>query len=126
MNKREISLEHRLAVCQQIARLANANLPISGTLKQALAKSSKPAQELGAKIDQDVESGKAWSAALLEDPSPETHILAACIEAGELSERLGDSLQSWAGMHIANANARSSFRSALLYPTLLILVTVYF
>ncbi|MEM7473516.1 MAG: type II secretion system F family protein [Planctomycetota bacterium] len=124
MSKREITLQQQISVCKLIAKLVRAQLPISGQLAKAMGAAPSSTKELATQVDEDVQAGKVWSDALLADERPETQVLAACIEAGEASQRLDDSLQSWTGMHIANTKARRSFLSALVYPLLLILITI--
>lgn len=118
------TLDQKLVVCQQVAKLVRAKLPIAGQLSSSTQNESKPIRELADAVDQGVAQGKSLANALSLDDSPDSCILAACIEAGEESNRLDLTLQNWASMHIANAKAKAAFRTALLYPCMLILVTL--
>lgn len=118
------TLAEKLAVCEQVAKLVRARLPIGKELRQSLSSSNTPTRKLAEQIEQDVQSGKKWSDTLVAGRDRESRVLAACIEAGESSDRLAESLQAWTAMHIANSKAKQNFRSALLYPFLLVLLMV--
>ena len=122
MNQPQLQLSERLAICQQIARLTRSRLPISGELARNIraAKFHKTAQQ----VDEQLMSGKSLSQVLASDDARDSRILSACIEAGETSGQLDRTLEAWTAMHLANSQASSSLRTAMLYPLLLIAVTI--
>ena len=123
MTPMRLQLSERLALCQQVARLARARLPISGELSKQMQSSKKLRQSASA-LDEQLQSGKSLSQALATDDSRDSRILAACIQAGEISGRLDRTLEAWTSMHLANSRSTKSLRAAMLYPLMLIAVTV--
>ncbi|MEM8732693.1 MAG: type II secretion system F family protein [Planctomycetota bacterium] len=117
-------LQNKMAVCQRIASLVRARLPIAGELAKPQSSMSSSANKLAASVDQDIQQGKSLVAALASDSDPHSRVLAACIEAGEKSNAVDQTLHSWTGIHIASSRARRTYIVALLYPTLLILTTL--
>ena len=122
MSHPQLQLSERLAICQQIARLARARLPISGEIASSLraTRLRKTAQQ----VDEQLLSGKSLAQILASDQKRDSRILAACIRAGESSGQLDRTLEAWTAMHLANSHATSSLRTAMLYPLLLIAATV--
>ena len=118
-----LQLSERLALCQQVARLARARLPISGELSKQMQSSKKLRQSASA-LDEQLQSGKSLSQALAGDNSRDSRILSACIQAGEISGRLDRTLEAWTSMHLANSRSAKSLRAAMLYPLMLIAITV--
>ncbi len=123
-NKRELSLEDRLAVCEQVARLVKAQLPIAGELSKIANGMSGSSAELAKSVDSELAQGKQLSDILAGDASSESRVLAACITAGEASDCLDHALHCWSSMHLANQRATQRLRSAMVYPTALIFITV--
>ena len=99
-----LQLSERLALCQQVARLARARLPISGELSKQMQSSKKLRQSASA-LDEQLQSGKSLTQALVTDDSRDSRILAACIQAGEISGRLDRTLEAWTSMHMANSRS---------------------
>lgn len=125
MPDNELTLKDRLAVCQQIAKLVRARLPISGELSKAVEHASNRVASSATTIDRKISQGQSLASAIAGDGSRESMILAACITAGERSHALDRTLQIWSDMHIANTRTSKSMRVALLYPCLLILITLF-
>jgi type II secretory pathway component PulF len=123
MTSPPIPLSAQLALCKQVARLARARLPIAGELAKQLQSSEKLRQAATA-LDQQLQSGKSLTQALAADNSRDSRILSACIQAGEISGRLDRTLEAWTSMHVANSRSTKSLRTAMLYPLMLIAVTV--
>ena len=118
----QLQLSDRLALCEQVARLARARLPISGELSKNVRNSQLRAT--AARVDEQLQAGKSLALTLASDDSRDSRILAACIQAGESSGRLDRALEAWTAMHIANSQATQSLRAALLYPLTLIVVAL--
>lgn len=125
MPDNQLTLNDRLAVCQQIAKLVRARLPISGELSKAVEHASSRVASSATTIDRKVSQGQSLASAIAGDGSRDSTILAACITAGERSHALDRTLQIWSDMHIANSKAAKTMRVALLYPCLLILITLF-
>lgn len=123
MTSTQLQLASQLALCKQVARLARARLPIAGELSKQMQASEKLRQS-ASELDQQLQSGKSLSQALAADSSRDSRILAACIQAGEVSGRLDRTLEAWTSMHMANSRSSKSLRAAMFYPVMLIVVTV--
>lgn len=124
MENQQFTLRERLVVCQRIARLVKARLPISGSLKTTMQNSARDLSATAAAVDESVSQGKSLADAIAGDNSRDARILSACIESGEISDTLGENLESWAETHIANAKSTKAMATAMLYPFLLILITI--
>ena len=116
-------LSEQLALCKQVARLARARLPIAGELSKQM-QSSEKLRLSASELDEHLQSGKSLTQALAADNSRDSRILSACIQAGEISGRLDRTLEAWTSMHMANSRSTKSLRAAMLYPLVLIAVTV--
>jgi type II secretory pathway component PulF len=118
----QLQLSDRLALCEQVARLARARLPISGELARSVR--SGRLRAAAAQVDDQLQSGKSLVQTLANDDSRDARILAACIEAGESSGRLDRALEAWTAMHLSNSQANQSLRASMLYPLTLIVVAL--
>jgi len=123
MTATQPQLSAQLALCKQVARLARARLPIAGELSKQMQSSEKLRQSASA-LDEQLQSGKSLTQALAADNSRDSRILSACIQAGEISGRLDRTLEAWTSMHMANSRSTKSLLAAMLYPLMLIAVTV--
>lgn len=124
MSDSSIQLRHQLALCQQVARLVRAQLPIAGQLAQSSLAGPADQASVAQQVDYQLEAGVSLKSALACDPSRDSQALAACIEVGERSGKLDSALEAWTDMHLAWSRYAQALRSALVYPCLLIGVTV--
>jgi type II secretory pathway component PulF len=124
MGDSQLTLAQQLAVCQQVARLVRAKLPISGELARLADDASHPMVASARAVDQRLTAGQSLAQALASDDSRNSRILAACIEIGEQSGHLDQALEYWTAMHLASSRCAKSLRAAMVYPTLLIAITL--
>lgn len=124
MSDSSIQLKHQLALCQQVARLVRGRLPIAGQLAQLSLDAPAEQASVAQQVDRQLEAGASLKAALASDPSRDSQALAACIEVGERSGKLASTLEAWTEMHLARSRYAQALRGALVYPCLLIGVTV--
>ncbi len=124
MTSAPLPLTQQLAVCQQVARLARARLPLTGELSKFAQHAAPENRSAAAAVESDLLAGQSLSEALVKDTSRNSRILVACIEAGQQSRQLDKAIESWTNMHVANAHAARALRSALAYPLLLITITL--
>ncbi len=122
MNQSQLPLADRLAICQQVARLAHARLPIAGEIARNMHASRLRAN--AQQVEDQLQSGMSLEQVLAGDDSRDARILSACIRAGESSGRLDRTLEAWTSVHMADSQATRSLRVSMLYPLLLIAVTV--
>lgn len=124
MRQPQWNIEQQVLLCQQVARLARAKLPLIGELARSTRHLSPRVADSAEAVEAQVAAGQSLSSALAGGNSRDARILAACIEAGERSNSLDQTLELWAGMHIANSKSSKTMRAALVYPLLLIAVTL--
>ncbi len=123
MSQTPLNPRQQLALCQQIARLVHAKLPLVGELSRTAAECEPELAQAAQQVEDKLASGASLADALVGDQSRDSQILAACIQAGERSSTLDRTLQSWSEMYVANARSNRAMRTAMLYPCLLMLVT---
>lgn len=119
---RKLSLPHKIVVCQHVAELIRARLPIVGELSSRVEGQTLDSASAVRSVDADLAAGLSLQDALAGDASRDARSLSACIQAGVQANRLDQSLEAWSEMHLALDRARKSLRSAMLYPVLLMLI----
>ena len=119
-----LSLAQQLAVSQQIAQLVRAKRPIVNELPRMAANSSSEIRQAAKIVDERIAAGASLDSALAGDDSRNSKSLSACITAGELGQGMDRLLESWSSLHLANQRSTLALRNAMLYPTLLIVVTL--
>jgi len=112
-----------LSVTNELAVLLRAGLPLDRALKILIEMSASPNQiQVLTSILEIVKSGKGLSQALAPYESTFGYFYINMIRAGEASGKLGDVLTRLAA-YLENAKeVRSSVVSALVYPTILLVV----
>lgn len=123
MDQRAHTLADQLAICQQVSRLVRSQLPIVGELSQWTVGTADQ-QTAASAVEQQISAGKSLAEAIASDPSRDSRMLSACISIGEPIGKLAQSLEAWTDMHLARSRYSKSLRAALVYPTLLIVVTL--
>lgn len=118
----ELSLDQQIAICNQIAQIAGTKLPIEQQLTQLAELKGGDLSSSASVVQERLLKGLSLSDALKGKDSRQSRILAACIEAGQVSNQLDVALQRWTGMHIANAQSNKRLLTAMVYPTLLIAI----
>lgn len=124
MSPSPLTLAQQLALCQQVARLVRSKLPISGELARMVESGSGATEQAAKVVDKELSQGKTLAAAIAGDNSRNSRMLAACIEVGQRSGCLEQTLDAWAAMHFARSRYSKKLRTAMVYPLLLILVTL--
>jgi Type II secretion system (T2SS), protein F len=114
-----LSLQQQLSLCQQIAQLTKAKLPLEAHLTTG---SQQPTATVAGAVQQQLASGKSLADVLAGQSTPHSISLAACIRVGEATGKLDRALESWTELHIANAQSSKRLRSSMLYPLLLIII----
>ena len=119
-----LNFQQQLLLCQQVAKLVRAKLPLAGELARSTQHASRKLADSAQAVEQEIAGGKSLASALAGDASRNSRILSACVEAGERAHTLDRTLESWAAMHLANARSSKAMRSAMIYPSILIVVTL--
>lgn len=124
MPQQALTLADQLAICQQVSRLVRSKLPIAGELSQWASGATDQPIAAAATIDQQMLAGKSLAESIASDPSRDSRMLSACISIGQPIGKLAQTLEAWTEMHLACSRYSKSLRAALVYPTLLIVVTL--
>ncbi len=109
----------KLELSDQIAKLARSQLPLHRRLVRSLSRSNAAQQ---APISDQVAIGLPLAQILAHDRSPQSHVLAACIEAGVFSQRQSLLLRRWMEVQLDNMRNARSLRTSMAYPCILILI----
>lgn len=124
MPESTLTLAQQLALCQQVARLVRSELPIAGELSRLNAEATGKHAVTARGVDGQLTAGKSLAGAIAADSSRASRQLTACIVIGEKAGGLATSLEAWTEMHLACARYRKTLHAALIYPGLLIVVTL--
>lgn len=124
MRYQQPSIENQLALCQAVAQLVRARLPIAQGLESLSSDGGRSLGQYSQSIKDRLAQGKSLAQALVQGEDRSSRILAATLAAGERSGFLDQAIESWTQMVIANRRATSQLRSALVYPGLLIVITI--
>lgn len=113
-------LLRKLRLCQQIARLVRARMPIAGQLGELATQYPDVPADLAKEVNDRLEAGYSLADALAGGQSLNSRSLAGCILAGERGQCLDATLDAWAEMQLDNIRSRRSIFINLLYPAVLI------
>ncbi len=116
------SIDIRLALCREIAGLAQAKLPLLPALDALSRDIRHPLSQLAAHVSAALQQGQSLDRAIAPSNDWHSRQLAAVVRAGEQSGALDRALGAWIEMEIANLSASRRLRSNLLYPLLLIII----
>lgn len=117
-----ISLAQQIAICQTVAQIVRAKLPLESQLSNFAKLQNGPLATVAKSVEQKLLQGSTLVDALVLDDSVASRSLAACIEVGQSANSLDSTLQSWTAMQLANKRASTRLLSSMIYPTILILV----
>jgi hypothetical protein len=125
---RELGIDQQLQLAREIARLTRARLPLQQALVEIAGKQAwkrkgslaHAAQLLGERLAQ----GQSLTDSLAPGQKASTRMLASVIEIGQAANQLPAALESWTRYHIDYRHSRQRLQTALVYPALLIVVTV--
>ena len=126
-----IRMEDQVLLCQQLAVLVEAGVPLLKSLEVVSAQIQS--RRLMAVLDQvrsDVESGRTFRDSLAKHPAVFSTLWLSMVETGEASGHLAEALQQLATHFEKAKKLRSEVETALTYPAFLIgasaLVLIFF
>lgn len=122
---RKVDQEQVLAITRELATLLKAGIPLDRALEILIGLAATPA--LGTLLQtmrDDVRGGSALSQALEKRPELFTRFYVNLVRAGEAGGALGVVLGRLAEALERTKELRESVRSALVYPTILVVVAV--
>ncbi len=125
LRPRKVTREQIIAFTRDLANLISAGLPLDRAfeLLTSLAE-SPPLAALMQDLRDRVRGGRALSQALAEHPKHFDRLFVNMVRAGEASGTLGPVLQRISEFQERSAELRSSVKSALIYPVVLVAVAV--
>jgi general secretion pathway protein F len=120
-----VTRDQLIAITRELATLLRAGLPLDRALEILIGLATTPAvATLLQGIRDDVRGGKALSQALDARREVFSRFYVNIVRAGEAGGALGEVLQRMSDTMERNKELRESVKSALIYPSLLVLVAV--
>jgi len=115
-----ITVQDQVLLCEQLATLVQAGVPILRSLAvvSAQVESRRLLQALEA-VAHDVEGGLSLHAALAKHPAVFSKLWLSLVETGEASGHLAESLQHLSRHFEAARNLQNAVKTALTYPAFL-------
>ncbi|NIQ02329.1 MAG: type II secretion system protein GspF, partial [Nitrospinaceae bacterium] len=112
-----------LTVTQQLATLIDAGITLDSSLSNVAQLADKPrVREVLNDVQKRVHSGSSFAEALAEHPRVFSRLYINMVRAGETGGVLSASLARLAGFMERSEDLKSSIRSAMVYPAILVLV----
>ena len=120
-----VTVEDQVLLCEQLATLVEAGVPIlkSLTVVSAQVESQQLLKALDA-VRGDVEGGMSLHDALAKHPAIFSNLWLSLVETGEASGHLAQSLQHLARHFESAQNLQNAAKTALTYPVFLIVMAV--
>ncbi|HRI14874.1 MAG TPA: type II secretion system F family protein [Verrucomicrobiota bacterium] len=123
--RRKPKLQELATFTQQLANLLHAGMPLTMALQSMTSLSSKgiPA-EVAKQLKQDVTEGRSLSDAMGRQSTVFPALVVNMVRAGEKSGALEEVLRRQASHFERFADVQSKFKSALIYPTIVLCVGI--
>jgi type II secretory pathway component PulF len=123
--KRKPKMQELATFTQQLANLLKAGMPLTVALNSmSYLKSKGISPDVAKQLKQDVMEGKGLSDAMAKQPVIFSNLYINMVKAGEQSGALEDVLRRMADHFNRFAEVQAKFKSALIYPTFVLLVGV--
>lgn len=121
--KKKVKLTQIMIATKKMATMLRSGLSILPSLEMVRDQTENPTlKEAMAKVSQDVESGSSLSQSFAKHPDIFNSIYINMVKAGESSGRLDIFLDKLVGSIRKTIKIRKSIQSAMLYPTILLVV----
>ena len=121
--KKKVKLVQIMIATKKMATMLRSGLSILPSLEMVRDQTENPTlKEAMAKVSQDVESGSSLSQSFAKHPDIFNSIYINMVKAGESSGRLDIFLDKLVGSIRKTIKIRKSIQSAMLYPTILLIV----
>lgn len=120
-----IKSKDKVIFSRQLSTLIDAGLPLVQSLRSVQNQTkNKTLQAIIVEVINDVEGGKAFSAALGKHPRVFNAVFVSLVAAGEASGTLDVALERIADQQEKDAELISKVRGAMIYPVIVLLVMV--
>lgn len=121
--KSRIKAKDKVVFSRQLSTLIDAGLPLVQSLRSVLNQTkNKSFEAILLEVINDVEGGKAFSAALAKHPRVFDPVFVSLVQAGEASGTLDKALERIANQQEKDAELISKVRGAMMYPVIVLLV----
>lgn len=123
--KQKVKLQDLVVFTRQLATMVSAGVPLIRSLSALQNDSESPyLREVLAGVTKDVEAGTPLADALAKHPKVFSDIYVNMVRAGEAGGILDDILKRLAMQVELDASMRKKIKSAMMYPVVILIVTV--
>ncbi|MDB5167171.1 MAG: Type secretion system protein [Candidatus Saccharibacteria bacterium] len=124
-NSNKVRPDHLVMMTRQLSAMVSAGVPIVRSLTSLAQHSESPAlKRIMGDVIKDVEGGMGLGDALAKHPAAFSDVYVNMVRAGETAGILDEILKRLASQQEKNATIRKKIKSAMAYPTVLIVITV--
>lgn len=125
VNSNKVKTDHLVMMTRQLSAMVGAGVPLVRALSSLAEHSESPAlKKILGDVIKDVEGGIGLGDALAKHPNTFSDVYVNMVRAGETAGILDDILKRLAAQQEKNATIRKKVKSAMAYPTVLIVITV--
>lgn len=125
LNSNKVKTDHLVMMTRQLSAMVGAGVPLIRALSSLAEHSESPAlKKILSDVIKDVEGGAGLGDALAKHPTAFNDVYVNMVRAGEAAGILDDILKRLAAQQEKNATIRKKVRSAMAYPTVLMVITV--
>jgi type IV pilus assembly protein PilC len=120
-----VKLKALALFARQLSNLINSGLPLMRALAVLVDQTdSAPLRLALASVQNDLESGIAFSAALAKQPKAFPPLMVSLVRVGEAGGFLGDSLKMVADTYQADAELQDKLKAASTYPLVVMVIAI--
>lgn len=124
LNSNKVKSDHLVMMTRQLSAMVGAGVPLVRALTSLASHSESPAlQKILGGVIKDVEGGMGLGDALAKHPTAFSDVYVNMVRAGETAGILDEILKRLAAQQEKNATIRKKVKSAMAYPTVLMVIT---
>lgn len=124
-NSDKVKADHLVMMTRQLSAMVGAGVPLVRALTSLSQHSESPAlKKILSSVIKDVEGGAGLGDALAKHPTVFNDVYVNMVRAGETAGILDEILKRLAAQQEKNATIRKKVRSAMAYPSVLIVITI--
>jgi len=125
LKSNKVKGNHLVMMTRQLSAMISAGVPLVRALNSLASHSESPAlKTILEGVIKDVEAGSGLGDALSKHPNAFNDVYVNMVRAGEAAGILDDILKRLASQQEKNATIKKKIKSAMAYPTVLIVITV--
>lgn len=120
-----VGTKDKVIFSRQLSTLIDAGLPLVQSMRSVMNQTkNKALQAILVEVINDIEGGKAFSAALAKHPKVFDQVFISLVAAGEASGTLDKALERIANQQEKDAEIISKVRGAMIYPVIVLFVMI--